>query len=257
VENFSISFIPNLEKINMAIDSLKIDSDIVADEERVPGGSTGSWLLDTGMYPMMIELAFLEKSKGGALALNIHFKSTEFNTHVREKFWVSSGDAKGNKNYYVDKDGKKHLLPGMSQANELINIVVNKDLGDLTPEQKVVKLWSYDAREEVPTKVEALTEIIGQELLVGVVKVIDNKRTQNGAGEWVPTNEKKETNEVSKFFFSDGLTLAEKKAGETETKYLDAWKQKFDGQPIDRFKPQENAPTPAALDTSSDESLFS
>jgi hypothetical protein len=244
----------------MSIDSLKIGSDIVADEERVPGGSTGSWLLDTGVYPMVVELAFLEKSKGGALALNLHLQSQEFKTHVRQKFWVTSGNAKGNKNYYVDSEGNKRLLPGMSQANELTQILVGKDLGDLTPEQKVVKLWSYDAREEVPTKVEALVDLIGETALVAIVKCIDNKRTQNGAGEWVPTNEKKETNEISKVFFDDGFTLAEKNAGENETKYLDAWKQKHEDQPVDRFKPQANAPTPANLstaDSADDGPLFS
>lgn len=241
----------------MSIDALKIDNDVVADEERAPSSNSGSWLLDTGVYPMTVELAFLEKSSGGALALNLHLKSLEFKTHVRQKIWVTSGDKKGNKNYYVDSEGKKRLLPGMIQANELANILTGKDLGDLDPEEKVANLWSYDAKEEVPTKIQAITEMIGENLMVAIVKIIENKRTQNGAGEWVPTNEKREYNEVSKFFYEDGLTLAEKNAGETETKYLDAWKQKHENNPVDRFKPQTDAPTPANLNPNDDTPLFS
>lgn len=242
----------------MSLDNLKIDADVVNEQERMPSGSDGSWLLDSGVYPMVIDVAFYTTADSGAVALNVHYKSVEFSKYVREKYWVLSGNAKGNKNYYIDSEGKKHLLPDMQRANELANLVTGKDLGDLETDDRVLNLWSYDAKAEVPTKVKVLPDLLGVTVQAGVLKIVDNKRTQNGAGEWVATNEKKETNEVSKIFTEDGFTLAERNAKETETKYLDAWKAKHEGNDVNRFKPQQNAPTPVNLNSSSDdEPLFS
>ena len=243
----------------MSLDILKLDDDVKPQEERMPSGSDGSYILDSGVYPMVVEMAYFSKSKGGALALNLTLQSEEFKTRVRQTLWVTSGDQKGNKNYYVDKDGNKRALPGMAQADELAKILTGKSLSDLSTEEKVIKLYNYDTKQEEPTKKEVLMDFLGERLIVGIVKIQDNKRVQTGDGNWIDGPDKREFNEFLKFFTDDGRTLAEKEAGETEAKYLAAWKEKHEGNTINHYKAPAPGTAPAASGGGSDDlpDLFS
>jgi hypothetical protein len=54
----------------------------------------------------------------GAMALNIRAK-TEDGKEIRQQLRMTSGTAKGCKNYYEDKNGEKKYLPGFLMANAL------------------------------------------------------------------------------------------------------------------------------------------
>ena len=164
----------------MTLDLLKIDSDVENTNADVrPGGFT----LPTGLYPMVVEVAYMSKANSGAIALRVHFKAADDSgATLRQAFWVVSGNAKGNKNYYVTKQGKKRLLPGMEQANQLAMITTGNPLGNLSSEKKSVKLWNRDAGEEVPTEVDCITKMHGQKVLVGIHKIRDNRVTPDSSG---------------------------------------------------------------------------
>ena len=102
------------------LDNMKEDNSIAEDGDFIGGGS---FLLESGTYDMIIDLAYFDVSKGGANSLTFHFKGPNGES-VRETFWVTSGTAKGCKNYYLDKDGNKRYLPGFSQANAICKLIV-------------------------------------------------------------------------------------------------------------------------------------
>jgi hypothetical protein len=204
----------------MLLDKLNIDNDVEENEDFLPGDFTK----DTAMYPMTVDMAYLGESAGGAVSVTLHLKEIGGNGGHRETFYVTS---KTGSNTYVDKrSGNKRLLPGMDAMNQLSLITAGKKLPAQTAEEKIVKVWNFDEKKELPTPVQALTEMIGEEVLVALVKKRDNK-TQKVGNEYVRTPEEKIFNEVGKFLYPSGHTVAEKIAEQEETTYRDSWVKKF------------------------------
>lgn len=216
----------------MQLDFLKIDDGVEQNEDFLPGGN---FTLDTGMYPMVVDMAFIGESKKGAASITVHFKEVGGKRTHRETFYVTSGKALGRKNTY-EKNGVKHLLPGMEAMNQLAFITTGKKLPELSPEEKTIKLWNFDERKELPTKVPALTQMIGETVLVAITKCAENKRTKVG-DKYIDTNDRREFNEVGKFLHEDRFSVAEKIAGEKETGYYTRWTGSFDSDYVnDKYK---------------------
>lgn len=235
------------------LDNLKITADIQQDKDTLGGGTR---TLPTGVYDAKIDMAWFEKAASGALGLKLVFRTANGDL-IRQTLWVTSGDAKGNKNHYIDKQGAKRLLPGMAMADQLCRLTLDKQLGELTTEEKVIKLWSTSAKAEVPTKVPALMDLVGKELKLGVHHIIENKNTKGSDGQYYPSNDKREYNEVDKFFSPDGRTQLEKQANEPAS-FLGQWKDKFGNRPIDNFKEIAGTASPFTTAASASEtpSLF-
>lgn len=219
----------------MSIAELQLGNDVEQTNEDVIVG--GGFTLPTGLYPMVVENAYLDKSSGGAMNINLHLKKKTGGKQVyRHTIYITSGDAKGNKPYY-EKDGKKHPLPGYSLVDQITKITAGVPLSQVVPEDKLVKLYDFEAKAEVPRQVPVITQMIGQEILVGVKLVRQNKRTQSG-GNWVDTNEVQEFNEISKVFYPDGFTVTEKSAEAESAEFVKKW---ADANPEDyvqdKFKP--------------------
>lgn len=212
---------------NLASDST------IADEKDSVGGSGP---LDSGLYGFAVSLAYLSKSDGGAMALNVHLKS-EAGKELRQQFWMTSGTAKGCKNYY-EKDGEKHYLPGFIQANALCLLTVGKEISQMDTETKVVNLYSKEAKAEVPTKVEVLVDLLGKEIIAGVIKqTVDKTKKNEATGQYEATGETREENEIDKFFrASDRKTTAEIRAQADEAVFINTWDQKWTGKVKDRAK---------------------
>ena len=196
--------------------------------------SVGGRVLESALYNTTVDVAYLEKSKGGALGLVLHL-STEDGQEFRNTLWAASGDAKGNKNFYLDKQGNKKYLPGFLHANALALLTVGKEISQLETEERVIKLYSKEAGAEVPTKVNMLVDIVGQKILTGLLKQVVDKTIDNGAGVYVPTGDTREENEIDKFFrASDRMTTAEIRAQATEATFADTWEKKWNGVTKDR-----------------------
>jgi len=234
-----------------AFAKLNTATDVAEEKDYVGGGSS---VLDSGLYPMTVALAYVGESEGGAASLNLHLK-TDDGTELRQTLYVSSGRAKGQKTYY-EKDGVKHNLPGFTLAQSLSRLTVGKELGELQAEAKVVSLYDYDAKKEVPTNVQALTELHGQQIITGVLKQTVDKTKKNDSGVYVATGETRDENEIDKFFRAkDSLTVAEILAQASEATFINSWREKNAG--VTRMKAKgasgtagapagAAAPTPAA-----------
>lgn len=247
----------------MSMKGLSIDTDVESsDQDVIPG--EGGYTLPTGVYPMVVDVAYMGKSAKGAVSLNLHLKQAKGGkTIVRQTLWVASGDKKGNKNYYIDKNKKKRLLPGMAQADHIAQITTGQSLAALTPEEKTIKLYDFEKRAELPTKVAALTEMHTKEIYVGLKKVRTNKVVKNQSGGYDDTAAERVFNEIDKVFYPDGMTIAEKKSEATEAKFIGKWKKRFPDDFVDdQYKAVEAPADPDALpddsaDAAATASLFS
>jgi hypothetical protein len=221
--------------------SLKTDDNVQQETDSVGGG----YILESGMYPLTVTMAYLQKSAGGALGLFLHFKSDD-GKELRETLWVTSGDTKGNKPYYENRQGEKAYLPGFNMANSLCLLTVGKELGELTPEDKVIKVYSPEAKAEVPTQVPVLMELLNQRVLGAVMKQLVDKQAKGSDGAYHPTGETRESNEIDKFFREkDQLTTSEIRAGATEPGFIKTWKEKWAG--VTRDKTDKNAVKAAGI----------
>jgi hypothetical protein len=208
---------------------LSTDATIANEKDSIGGGG----VLESGLYPATVTLAYGIKSDGGARGLVFHAKTSE-GRDIRQTIYMTSGTAKGGTNFYIDKKGEKQYLPGFISVNSLCLLTCGKDIADMDVETKVASIWNKETKSEVPTKVEMLVDLLGKEILIGLVKQTVDKTTKNDAGVYVPTGETREENEIDKFFrASDRKTTAEIRS-QDEAKFADVWSNKNTGNTRDK-----------------------
>lgn len=211
------------------LSTLTSDASIANEKDSIGGGG----VLESGLYPATVNLAYATKSQGGAIGLVLQAKTSE-GRDIKQTLWMTSGTAKGCKNFY-EKDGVKNYLPGYIAANALALLTNGKEISELDTETKVVNAYSPDAKAEVPTKVEAIVDLMGKEILVGLIKQTVDKTQKTDAGTYIPTGETREENEIDKFFrASDRKTTAEIRAQAEEATFADTWEQKWAGKTKDK-----------------------
>ncbi len=204
----------------------------VADEKDSIGG--GSHIFESGLVPFEVTMAYIKKSDGGALGLFLTMNSDDGH-EMRTTFYMTSGDDKGNKNYYTNpKDNLNYPLPGFSQANSLAMLTTGKEISDLDTEEKLIKLYNFEAKAEVPTKVAAVMELIGTKIVAGVIKqTVDKTKKNDATGKYESTGETRDENEIDKFFCAKdeylNMTTAEIKAKAEKAEFFQTWSDKHTG----------------------------
>lgn len=237
-----------------ALQSLGYDNSIEEPKDTLGSGFS---VRESGVYLMTIAMAYLAEADSGALGVNFIFKD-ENDTEYRETVYVTSGKAKGKKNYY-EKEGKKHYLPGFLTADAIALLSSGKSISELDTEKKLVKVWNKEAQTEVPTEVDCLTGLLGKQIQLGILKNSEFKtqKTDNG---YVDTDEIRETNTIDRVFHAKhGKTVAECKAKKEDAEFLKEWKTAWEGKVKDKTKgktPTVKAGSPAARTTTPTESLF-
>lgn len=203
--------------------NLKTDSTIEEEKDVIGGGYKP---LESGLYTFTINTAYLGESKNGAMSLSIE-ASAENGQSLRQTIYITN---RNKENFYKNKEGKKSYLPGFNIANSICLLSVGKEISELEPEEKVIKLYDYTAKSEVPTKVPMLVELVGQEIKLGILKQIVDKNVQDGNGNYVPSGETREENDIDKVFrASDNMTVAEIKAQASEAVFFSTWETKNTG----------------------------
>jgi len=220
------------------MDLFKKDASIEQEKDTLGGGG---FVWDTGLYDVVIDSVYMDQSKGGAYSLNFVFKTAE-GKELRNTQYVTSGTAKGTRNYY-EKDGKKHYLPGFTAANDIAVAATGKELSGLEMEDKIVEIYDFDLKKKVPTTKPVFMEMIGKTFKLGVQKVKEYKNIKNDAGDYVPGPDIKEFNEVAKSFNNEGLTSVEAKAGITEPEFVNKWLER---NKADFVKDKTKGVTPTA-----------
>lgn len=212
------------------LSTLTSDASIANEKDSIGGG-----VLESGLYPSTVTLAYVTKSSGGATGLVLKAK-TDQGRDINQTLWMTSGSAKGGKNYY-EKDGVKNYLPGYIAANALALLSVGKEISELDTETKVVNVYSFEAKAEIPTKVEMVMDLIGKEIVIGLIKQTVDKNVKNDSGLYVASGETRDENEIDKFFrASDHMTTAEIRAAANEATFYDTWATKWNGQTRNKAK---------------------
>ena len=202
--------------------NLTSDATIKGETDSVGSGG----VVESGLYESTITMAYFEKSKGGALGMFLTAK-TDSGNEIKQTLWMTSGTAKGGKNFY-EKDGVKNFLPGYLAANSIALLACAKEVNALETEEKVVKVYSYEAKAEVPTKVECAVELIGQKVILGIIKQTVDKTKQGDDGEYHATGETRDENELDKVFRArDRMTTAEIRSGAETALFADTWADKW------------------------------
>lgn len=208
-----------------ALKNLTSDESIANEKDSVGGGG----VLESGLYPVKITLAYVNTSAGGATGLVLAAKTSE-GRDIKGTLWMTSGKAKGCHNFY-EKDGTKFYLPGFLLAQSLALLTAGKEISDLDTEEKVVNVYDYVTKGEVPTKVDMVMDLVGKEVLIGLIKQTVDKNVKDANGAYVPTGETREENEIDKFFrASDRKTTAEIRAKAETAVFADTWVGKWEGK---------------------------
>lgn len=186
--------------------------------------------VESAIYEATLKMMYAGKSSGGAMSVTV-IADLPGGQEYRETVYVSS---KKGENFFTSKDGKKMPLPGFTVINDICLIATGKELAEQATEEKVVKIYNYEEKKEVPTNVPVLTECVGQKVALGILKQLENKNEKQG-DEYVPTAETKETNLIDKVFHPEyKITVAEAREKQTEPKFWTAWEKRNKGQTRDR-----------------------
>lgn len=208
----------------------------VEEAKDVVGGGVSFGILETGAYNCKIKQAYVDYSKGGAMSINFEFQSDTGNI-FRSQQWVTSGNSKGNKNYYTDSKGNNQYLPGYTLVNDICALAAGTYLADMDTDERMVKIYDFAQGKQVDVAKQVITDLLGKDILLTVEKQIVDKNVKNDAGDYVPSGETREVNEVVKAFCPDDeVTVTEKKAGLTEASFLTKWVEKNEGQTKDKSK---------------------
>lgn len=187
--------------------------------------------LESAIYTGVIKALYAGTSSGGSQSVTLvaDFNGKEY----KETFYVTN---KKGQNYFLNKDdnSKKVPLPGFTVVDDICLIATGNPLAAQEPEDKVIKIYDYEAKKEVPTSVPMITAAIGQKISLGILKQLENKSTKVN-DEYVPTAETREINLVDKVFHPEmKLTVAEARSGAEEAKFWDNWSERNKGNTRDK-----------------------
>lgn len=216
----------------------------IGGEEQDSLGAGG--VFDSGVYDFKIKLAYMIKSTGGAVGVALQLVH---NGRTLNKT-VYCTNKQGQP--YYERDGKKNYLPGFNFMNAMGLLAAGEELSDLETEDKIIKVYDFDESKEVPKNCEVITSLVGEDIMIGVIKQIVDKNTKNDNFDptqpkgpenqpYIPTGETREENELDKVFQAEsGMTVAELRAEADEAKFIDEWKAKWDGVTRNRAKGAAN-----------------
>lgn len=181
----------------------KIAKDTI-DEDYVGSGG----VFDSDVYQAKIKTAYIGKAQASE-ARNVTLLLDINGRELRSQTWVSNKT--GDVTYKDKKTGEMKNLPGYNQMNSVALLVAGKNLGDLDTEELVVKLYDFDAKKELPQSVTCFTELHGQTIGVAVQRqTVDKTKKNDNTGDYEPTGETRDQNEIVKFFAPEKMvTISE------------------------------------------------
>ncbi len=205
-------------------------------EDRLGGFS----VFEADLYTGKVKAMYVGTAKSGAMSMNVVVDLGN-NKEYREEIYITKKPTdeqkKANKpgdNFFV-KDGKKQPLPGFTTINDFCLITTEKELSELDTEEKIIKLYDYDAKKEVPTAVQMVTEALDKPVMLGIKKILEFKQKKNDStGVYEDTDETREKNEIDKVFHPEyKVTIAEARE-QKPAEFHEAWVKKHKGQVQDK-----------------------
>jgi hypothetical protein len=89
-------------------------------------------------------------------------------------------------------------------------MTTDKPLDEQAEEEKVVKIYDYEAKKDLPKSVPVLVDLIGKRIVLGIKKTKEDKSKKDASGNYQPTGETRDANNIDKVFHDPSLiTVAE------------------------------------------------
>jgi hypothetical protein len=207
----------------------------------------GGGILDSGVYKSKIKVAYATTAKSGARAVNFQFE-TEDGRQYSETMYVTN---KQGENFYTKND-KKYPLPGFTTVNELCLCATGLGLADQDFDEKIVKIYDFESKAEVPTKVPVLSDLTGKEVTLGILRETVDKQKKDDNDQYVNTGETRDQNTIDKVFHSETERTVSEIVAKLETPvFMGEWSKKHSGKTRNKAKGVEGkAGLPAAANSS-------
>lgn len=227
-------------------------------EDRV-GGFTP---FESDIHTGEIKAFYGGKSPGGAKFIQLivavdgkEYRETVYVTNKQGQNFFHPKDKAGNRD-----TSKKVPLPGFTIINDIALVTVGKELHQLDFEDKVVNVYDFDAKKELPKTVPMAMEVIGEKVSLGILQILESKKTKQG-DEYVATNEDRTVNTINKVFHTESqMTVVEAQEGAESAAFWDKWLTSNKGKVQDKRDKNPQAgnagrpPKPGAAPTSTSES---
>lgn len=200
---------------------------------------------DTDAYLAKVKMAYADKAQSGAQNVNLvlDLGGSEYS----ETIYITN---KKGENFFHPKDGngnpdttKKVPLPGFTTVDDLCLMISGKPLNQQDTEEKIVKIYDYDEKKEVPKSKHVLVDLIGGEVYVGLVRqTVDKNKKNETTGDYEPTGETRDENVIEKVFhYPSKVTVVEareaQKAGkDAEATFYDKWVETNKGKTRNKSK---------------------
>lgn len=186
--------------------------------------------LDSNIYDFVVEMAYALVSESGSRGLSLSLVGSN-GQQMKENLYVTSGTAKGGKNFFIDRDGKQQYLPSFVIANDLCIAITGKELSDMKGTEKDVKVtvWEDDKPVERLEKKQVLMDLIGGRVSLGILKQLEDG--------YPDVTVPRERNVIAKVFtHGSRLSIVEKEAGLSEGSFAEKWLERNLDRVNDRRK---------------------
>lgn len=203
------------------------------DDAPMEKDTLGGYLRDSDAELWTIKHAYLSESDKGALAVNLHATNTAGEDYKETIYFTNR-----NKQTTYTRNDKVYHLPGFNLVEAIALLGAGCHFSELSTEEKVIPVWDYDAGKELPKTVEVLSELSGVQIILGILRIIEDKTALNDATEkYEPTGETFEVNHIDKVFRdTDRCTVSEVMAELEEGEFIVKWLDKNKGKVIDKSK---------------------
>lgn len=198
-------------------------------EDRVGGGFEA---FSSDVYDATIKLAYAGESSGGAK--NVTIVADIGGKELRETIYITN---KQGENFYLDKQdkSKKHPLPGFTLVDDICLLASEIELAEQDTETKVVKIYNFQERKELPTEVEVLTALIDKPIKLAVLRVIEDKQKKGDDGKYHNTGETRTVNQIDKAMHVETKRTVNEYRHEIEDcEFHDAWIERNQGKDRNR-----------------------
>jgi len=216
--------------------------------------------LETGIYPFFLEEAFIENAASGAVGIHLTFKEKKDGTGkvLENTVYIQSGNEKGNKSYYIDKQGVQQPLPGYTLIDSLCKILTGKPLKGMATATMAAEVYDYDEKKRVTTNVQMLKALLGKPIYVAVIKEIKDKTVKNDAGKYVAAGGTREGNEIVKFFRAkDKKTVTEIESNsDKDAAFYHTWAKEWTGKTRNRSSSKNTVAPAGATNSTSVDGMF-
>lgn len=209
-------------------------TDLEAAGDRAGGGFEA---IPSGVYEATVKVAYVGASSAAdSKAQSITLVADIDGKELRETIWISN---KAGANFYPDKNDpkKKQPLPGFTTIDDLCLLATGHPLAEQDVEEKVVKIYDYTEKKELPKPVSVITALLGKTVKLGVLRQIVNKQKKNDAGLYVNTDETRTENTIDKVFHAEtSRTVTEYRQEVLTPEFHQVWSDKNSGKDRNRVK---------------------